>query len=982
MTWNPLLALSARWIVPLLFALAAIMAIGVIYQLQVKEYSDSVQYNEQKRLRERLGVEQTRLEHELGQGNLMQVRRLVSGLALHSGITHAWLIDSNGQIVAALSRTEINHSLATILGKQSMDFSQAIRQNLAAWQPDIAIQYLAAEPALLGKVGIYPNFYLLVSLDLTPALAERLALGRSLIWRQAGLILFFAALLAGFLHILWFRRAAHLTATARALGAGNLEARAHMQGKDELAAIGDALDNMAASQQRYQAELRQSFQHLETLANTSPALFWTSGLDKGCDWFNQRWLDFTGRSMAQEQGNGWAEGVHPDDFEHCLEIYLTAFDARAAFSMEYRLRRHDGEYRWLLDQGMPRYDADANFLGFIGSCMDISEEKQLQTKLVTSETHYRYLFEQNPAPMLIYERAGLQLVSVNEAFLRHYAYSLEEALSLRLLDLYPETEQAAIIDLAQNLQGHINVGEWHHRIKSGELINIIAHSHDLIYAEQVCRVAVITDITALKQVELALQQRNQELESFNAASVGRELTMIELKKQINELSKQLGRPRPCDLSLQVIDTLTIGEQKQLEQNVTKAKSQTQQQTMARLAILNQMQDANAARVAAETALAALSESEARMRVLINTIPDLIWLKDVDGVYLQCNAAFERFYGVPEADILGQTDYDFVDAELADFFRANDRRALEADDVSINEEWLTFAETGYRGLFQTVKTPVLDTEGHVVGVLGVARDITALRQAEEDLRVINTDLEARVAERTAELDVLNQSLESFVYSVSHDLKAPLRGIEGYSQFLQEDYAATLDEDGRLFIANIRNGVTRMGELIDDLLAYSRMERRKLDSNQLDLPAMINQLLAERADEFAARGVEIRTDLAAVWVQADASGLSIVMRNLLENALKFSARATPPRIEISVREENHSAIVKITDNGIGFDMTYHDRIFEIFQRLQRIEDYPGTGIGLALVKKAMQRMGGKVWAESEPGQGACFYLQLPVAKGDEE
>ena len=979
MTWSPLIAISARILVPLLFALAALLAIGVSYQLQVKEYNGAVQYNEQKRLRERLSLEQSRLENLVGQGDLMQVRRLVSGLALLSGITHAWLIDSNGQIIAGLSRTELNHPLEAILGKQSTDFSQAISHSLAVWQPDIHIQSLAAENALLGKVGIYPHLILLVRMDLTPALTERLSLGQVHLWRQAGMIVFFAAMLAGLLHVLWFRRAAHLTETAMALGAGNLEARAHMQGKDELAAIGHALDNMAASQQRYQAELRQSFQHLETLANASPALFWTSGLDKGCDWFNQRWLDFTGRSMAQEQGNGWAEGVHPEDFERCLKIYLTSFDARSVFSMEYRLRRYDGEYRWLLDQGMPRYDADGNFIGFIGSCMDISQEKQMQAQLVASETHYRYLFEQNPAPMLIYQRTGLQLISVNEAFLRHYGYSNEEALKLRLPDLYPEAEQSAITDLAHTLQGHVNVGEWHHRKKNGEFITVIAHSHDLMYAEQDCRVAVITDISTLKRVEQALQQRNQQLESFNAASVGRELAMIALKKQINDLSKQLGQSLPYDLKLQVTDVLNICEQKQLEQNSEQFRL-LDEQTKARLAILNQMQDANAARIAAETALAALSESEARMRVLINTIPDLIWLKDVDGIYLQCNAAFERFYGASEAEMRGHTDYDFVDAELADFFRANDRRALEADDVSINDEWLTFAENGYHGLFQTAKTPVSDADGHVLGVLGIARDITALHQAKENLRTINASLEARVAERTAELDALNQSLESFVYSVSHDLKAPLRGVEGYSQLLQEDYGNALDEEGRLFIANIRNGVTRMGELIDDLLAYSRMERRRLDSNQLDLTTMIQQLLAEKADDIAAGGVEISTDLAAVWAQGDASGLSIVMRNLLENALKFSAKSTPPRIGISVWQENHDIVVKITDNGIGFDMIYHDRIFEIFQRLQRIEEYPGTGVGLALVKKAMQRMGGKVWAKSAPGQGASFYLQLPAVDAE--
>ncbi|MCQ8103056.1 PAS domain S-box protein [Methylomonas sp. SURF-2] len=380
-----------------------------------------------------------------------------------------------------------------------------------------------------------------------------------------------------------------------------------------------------------------------------------------------------------------------------------------------------------------------------------------------------------------------------------------------------------------------------------------------------------------------------------------------------------------------------------------------------------------ARLAAKSALL---DSEARLRALIGTIPDLIFLKDVNGVYLLCNPVLQRLVGAPECDIIGRTDFDFFDADQAASFRANDKRALEAAVPVVNEEWLTFAEDGYRGLFQTVKTRVENADGQLIGILGIGRDITVLRQAEQSLRLSNVDLEARVAERTAELEALNQSLESFVYSVSHDLKAPLRGIEGYSQLLKEDYGASLDEDGRFFIANIRTGVARMSELIDDLLAYSRMERRKLETLPLDLAALIEQLLAEKADDIAAAGAEIVTDLSSVYVQADSNGLGLVMRNLLENALKFSANSLPPRIEISLGRRGDHALVRIADNGIGFDMAYHERIFEIFQRLHRQEDYPGTGIGLALVKKAMQRMGGEVWAESAPGQGARFYLQLPA------
>jgi PAS domain S-box-containing protein len=378
--------------------------------------------------------------------------------------------------------------------------------------------------------------------------------------------------------------------------------------------------------------------------------------------------------------------------------------------------------------------------------------------------------------------------------------------------------------------------------------------------------------------------------------------------------------------------------------------------------------------AIKNAETALRDSEERLRTLINTIPDLIWLKDPNGVYLFCNRMFERLFGAKEADITGKTDYDFVEYRLADFFRENDLKAIKAGHPSINEEWLTFNEGGYHGYFETIKTPVSGSDGQLIGVLGISRDITVIIEAQESLRQLNAGLEARVAERTAEMQSLNQSLESFVYSVSHDLKTPLRGVEGYSRLLQEDYDKQLDDEGRLFINNIRGGIQRMNELIDDLLAYSRMERRKLETSPLDLNLILSNVLAEHAHDFDARGVKIDVALPPLTVHADADGLTMVLRNLLGNALKFSSHSPQPHIEIGASQEGENVTLWVKDNGIGFDIKYHERIFEIFQRLHRLEDYPGTGIGLALVKKAMDRMNGKVWAESKLGEYAKFYLTL--------
>jgi light-regulated signal transduction histidine kinase (bacteriophytochrome) len=268
----------------------------------------------------------------------------------------------------------------------------------------------------------------------------------------------------------------------------------------------------------------------------------------------------------------------------------------------------------------------------------------------------------------------------------------------------------------------------------------------------------------------------------------------------------------------------------------------------------------------------------------------------------------------------------------------------------------------------------DNEGKPLYYFTSLIDITERKNAEDRIRELNAGLEQRVKERTAQLEAINHELETFTYSVSHDLKAPLRGIDGYSQLLLEDYRDKLDENGQTFLKNIRSAAENMNRLIQDLLAYSRMERRSYASAEIDIRQLIESLLSERSDEIASKNIQISVDIPFEQLRADIDGLSAVLRNLLDNAIKFTAKVEQPRIEVGGEEKGDVKVLWVRDNGIGFEMQYAERIFEIFQRLQRVEDYPGTGVGLAIVHKAMQRMGGRVLAESEPGKGATFYLEF--------
>lgn len=249
-----------------------------------------------------------------------------------------------------------------------------------------------------------------------------------------------------------------------------------------------------------------------------------------------------------------------------------------------------------------------------------------------------------------------------------------------------------------------------------------------------------------------------------------------------------------------------------------------------------------------------------------------------------------------------------------------------------------------------------------------------RLAKEALDRLNVELETRIEQRTAALNAKSRELEAFAYSVAHDLKAPLRGIDGYSRLLLEEYAGRLEGDGESFLQIIQSSTDEMNELIDDLLAYSRLERRELHTNQIELRPIVRSLVEEKRREEA-RSIDFVVDINGGTVLADASGLSQSLRNYLDNAVKFTRKVAQPRIEVGAKEKAQSCVVWVRDNGIGFDMKYHDRIFDIFQRLGATEDYPGTGIGLAIVRKAMERMGGRAWAESQPGAGATFYLEIP-------
>lgn len=358
--------------------------------------------------------------------------------------------------------------------------------------------------------------------------------------------------------------------------------------------------------------------------------------------------------------------------------------------------------------------------------------------------------------------------------------------------------------------------------------------------------------------------------------------------------------------------------------------------------------------------------------VINSTPDAIVVKDLQSRYVMINAAVTDIQGKPKSEILGRDDSELFPPETALLIMENDRRIISTGQTEIIEEDLLIE--GVHKTYLSTKSVWQDAQGNAIGLIVIARDITERKRAEQEIRELNQNLERRVAERTAELEAINQELESFSYSVSHDLRAPLRGIDGFSQALLDRYAEQLDEKGKHYLRRIRAGTQRMGELIDDLLKLSRVTRSEMQPTQVDLSALAREIAAELQRTQPERQVEwaITPGLVA---HGDARLLRIVLENLFNNSWKFTSALNLARIKFDVLlQADAKPSYFVNDNGAGFEMAYANKLFGAFQRLHSETQFPGTGIGLATVQRIIHRHGGRVWAEGAVEQGATFYFTL--------
>lgn len=870
-----------RWLVPLLMVLLTVSVAIINYRVQMGAVATRVAEREARVLRERLTVEQTRLDLETATGDAQLLRRLVSSLALHGGLDQALLVTSEGLVEASLSRRHIGRPFAELAGDWTARLHAGLVQSQARGSRAIQVQSLPQEQRLAAFVPVQDGRWLVVSEDLRVPLAQHVEQIRQEVLREALLLLAVAALLAVLLHLIWFRRARQLGLTLAAIGRGHLHARSSLSGSDELALIGAEIDQMAAQLQADQTEIR----HLNEVVNRSPVVV--------IEWRNEPgWpVAFVNDAVAQwgYQKADWLAGrwhygelIHPDDAQR-VQDEVTGYFAHGPdeYQQEYRLRCADGRWAWIGDRTtLSRGDGGA-VVGITGILVDITAQKEVQAAAREQADLLRMFFEMPFIGMAISSPTSKRWLQVNDRLCEILGASREALLQKTWAEMTPEPDlQRNIGHFADLVAGHCNSYQMEKRFlrPDGSVVHTEIHVRAVHHADGSLRhlFTTVQDITDRRRADAALRDHKERLEK------------AEEMAGLGSWSFDPQGERTW-WSLQMFRNLGIDPAQ------------------------------------------GVPSPEAYLELVH---PDD---RAVVGAHLQGMVAGAA---VPDAD-----------------FRSNP------------------ALGPVRWFHSTVKRH--EREGRSVPhYTGTMLDITPVKQAEEALKRTNEELEQRVQERTRQLSEANHELEAFTYTVSHDLRAPLRGIDGYSQLLQEEYGAQLDDTGRSFLERIRRGVTQMSQLISDLLAYSHLERRSLGQDAVAVGPLVEQVLDGFGADLERHATTVQRELVPMTLRVDREALAMALRNLIGNAIKFSSQNAQPLLQIGARTTDGRHTLWVRDNGVGFDMSYHDRIFGIFQRLHRAEEYPGTGVGLALVTKAVQRMGGRVWAESTPGQGATFFLEFPA------
>lgn len=373
----------------------------------------------------------------------------------------------------------------------------------------------------------------------------------------------------------------------------------------------------------------------------------------------------------------------------------------------------------------------------------------------------------------------------------------------------------------------------------------------------------------------------------------------------------------------------------------------------------------------KSAEAALQEGEQKYRSLFDYNPDAVFSLDLNGRFMSANEKVTEMTGCPVAEVKGLPFWSFVPAEQLALATGFFQRAQKGERMSYDISILN--KNGKTRIVNMVHMPMI-VKGRITGIYGIARDITDKKQTESELQKLNESLELKIKERTSQMEQSNKELEAFSYSVSHDLRAPLRIINGYSKLLSNELGENIDGDSKEFLTAIIDNTIYMGRLIDDLLNLSRLGREAVHPSETDMTTLVNVVLQEMRMQDPGINAEICIKPLSTCT-CDQRLIRQVWANLIANAIKYSRKKKQPRIEIGSYDKGDSSVYYIKDNGAGFDMKFAAKLFGVFIRLHDRSEFDGTGVGLALVHRIVSKHNGKVWANGKVDEGAVFYFSLP-------
>ncbi len=814
-----------------------------------------------------------------------------------------------------------------------------------------------------------------------------------------------ASLLAAFVLLLPFglwitRRLASLVVASRRIADGDLGARAEGSGDDELGALATAFNHMAQTLETRIRDINAGEERLELVLGGTADAVWDWDLRNNRVFFSQGFREMLGYESEKifRENFFFQTALHPDDRGRVMKAQDAHLLHRTPFGEDYRLRCRDGSYRWLRGRGQALWDEQGHAYRYAGSITDLTREKLAEAAQRESEQRLYYAVRGSSDGIWDWDRVR-DYYYISPRFKELLGYRDDEMPNLRssFLDaLHPDdrrlVEEAVRTHFALSVPYDI---EYRMRRKDGSFRWFRGRGQAVWdEAGNVVRFSGATmDISEQKQAEAEIHGLLTEKQALlDNALVGivmlRERTFVSCNRRFEELfgyapGELIGsitailypsREEFERAGHEMYDPLIRGENYSGERQMRRrdgslfwchCTGRAIDSTQPHKGSIWIFADITAQRASLE----ALTEEKEFSDALINSLPGVFYLYDRDGRMLRWNANLERVSGFPAATILRMRYIDFVAPEHRELVVRAHKKALEHGEAA--------GEASLRTR-EGMVIPYLLTAVRVVNrgrelIAGSGMDLTDRKRAEEQIRSLNEELEARVKRRTAELLAANRELEAFSYSVSHDLAAPLRSIDGFSRMLEEDCAGQVSQHGHDFILRIRAATHRMQKLIDDMLGLSRITRNEMKREAVDLSALAAQIMVELRQSHAEREVEVSIE-PAMMVSADPNLLGIALANLLRNAWKFTAKHPSARIEVGVLNEANGPVYFVRDDGAGFDMRYADQLFTPFQRMHGVKDFEGSGIGLAIVSRVIHRHGGTVRAEAEVEKGATFYFTL--------